>query len=63
MNNTRSSAPETNTILGTGSTEEIENFVVNVLGTSQIFVPFHLSLNQVVTELLREQQHEEGQMR
>ena len=48
MNDTRSRLPETDTVLGSASSEEVVNLLVDVLSTSKILDTSSLSLNQVV---------------
>jgi hypothetical protein len=48
VNDTRSGFPETDTVLGSASSEEIVNFLVDVLSTSKILDTSSLSLNQVI---------------
>ena len=48
MNDTRSGLPESNTVLGSASSKEIVNLLVDILSTSQILDTSSLRLNQVI---------------
>ncbi|EEQ36878.1 aconitate hydratase, mitochondrial precursor [Clavispora lusitaniae ATCC 42720] len=49
VNNTGTWLPETQVVLGTGGSQEVVNFLVQVNGSSQILDTTNLGLNQVVT--------------
>lgn len=48
VNDTRSGIPETDTVLGSASSKEIVNLLVDILSTSQILDTSSLRLNQVI---------------
>ena len=48
MNNTTARFPESDTVLGAGSREEVVHLLVNVDGTSEILLATDLRLNQVI---------------
>lgn len=49
VNDTGTGLPETNIVLGGGTSQEIINFLVDLVGTSKILVTSDLGLDQVVT--------------
>jgi hypothetical protein len=49
MDDTGTGLPETNVVLGSGSGQEVVDFLVDIDGTSQILYTTNLSFNQVIT--------------
>ena len=48
MNDSASGFPETNSVLGSSSGEEVVDLLVHLLGALQVLFPFDLCLNQMV---------------